>query len=316
MSLDICVNEYYNIENGAAGEQCRQLFESTCIPLEVNLDNDLSWLNLWRGSDLGNYCPLMMIYNTQKANGVLQDPDKVTFAQESMRKVFQKYYSGNRSGILPFGTDDGTFQQYLVNFCTDNPAACNTGLYDVCSQYTRVEVEQDRNLVEICGCHMSSAQYDQYSARFAIPEQCDPLCTLDSTIRRTDDTGRVENCNSNICIIDDITVDILSSDVGSLQFGQVCGGCSGASSCRCIIEDVSVNVIDSRVGDINLTQNCGAELSCYQSPPGGGPAVKVPCDGSGPSPSPDPSPTRNIGLWIIGASLVLLLLLLLVWLVF
>jgi len=305
-----CVKNYYTVENTSGGELCRNSFPIQCIQ---GLSTDGQWLGNWANGAQSNFCPLMIIYNIQKANGTLQTPDRVKFAQESMSTVFDAYYRPRGGKFLPFGTDQGTFQEYLLNFCSDNPAACNPALYNICAQYTRAEVEQDRNLVKACGCHMSSAQYDQYSARFAIPEQCDPLCTLNSTIKRTDDTGRIENCNSNICIIDNVTVDILSSDVGSLEFGQVCGGCSGDTSCRCIIDDVSINVIDSTIGDINLTQNCGAELSCYQNPPGGGPAVKVPC--TTPSPGPPPNPiSDNIILWI-GLILLLLLLLLLVYLI-
>jgi hypothetical protein len=99
----------------------------------------------------------------------------------------------------------------------------------------------------------------------------------------TNNPSKFKECTQSVCIIDDVTLNILAgSVVGDISFSQACSSCSsntGTSSCRCYITDTTVTAIDSLLGNISFKQQCGNTPLCYKKAPVlGAPPIQVDCD--------------------------------------
>ncbi len=207
----------------------------------------------------------------------------------------------------------------IVQICRANPGACDSVLSQKCSGVTRDQLEQNINLANLCGCFMDDTEYAKFS-QFGINRICDPVCVIGSSVKPLDTTSDPNNakfleCKQSICVIDDITINILAnSAVGDVTFAQACGSCAsntGAGSCRCYISDVTIQAVNSLIKDVNFQQTCGAPV-CYKSNPTiGGPPIQVDC-ASGVAANTTTvqgtfSGSQNI-LWIVlGVLLVLLI---------
>lgn len=169
----------------------------------------------------------------------------------------------------------------LFNMCTAAPIACQASLSSqVCPVITAAEVQTDGYTRGWCGCHMSPEQYTKYT-KFSIDVSCTPFCAAQNVIPIATSLKGSRTCEQNICIIDDVTIQIINSEVGSINISNICRGCGDSSSvpknssttirstCNCQIGDANVRVINSRVGtssngQINVTQDCQGTLSCFK----------------------------------------------------
>ena len=255
---------------------CRAVFSNVCI---ANNSTDANFVQAWQNGNCATFI-------TES----LTTPESVTWAQSAMAEVFQKYFSsgsssssggGSQEGIAPPG-QSGSFQTYLYNFCSANPTACQVGLNNTCAQYQRTDATGNINIVNFCGCHMSSSVYALYQNKFGIDRACDPLCARMGVIPNTDSAGNVSKCAGNVCIIDDVTVTLDQSTAGNFNFSQSCGGCEGNVNCNCTISGVDINAIEAKLGNISLNQVCQGKLNCFQVDPNNpnSPGVQVPCDSS------------------------------------
>ena len=98
-----------------------------------------------------------------------------------------------------------------------------------------------------------------------------PYCNRAGTIPAVGPDGVTPlTCTNNICLIDDVTINLINSSVsGNLAFDQVCGGCGSSSpgvtsSCSCIIQGDSITAVNSQInGNISLNQSCtGSVIQC------------------------------------------------------
>ena len=64
-------------------------------------------------------------------------------------------------------------------------------------------------------------------------------------------------CSQSLCILDNITVDIINSQTGDINFNTLCGNCKGGN-CRCVFSNINIFQSGSSVGNINFEQNCGS----------------------------------------------------------
>ncbi len=164
-----------------------------------------------------------------------------------------------------------------------------------------------QNIVSSCGCHLPEIEYREYirdGFDIGNTNACDPLCKLPGTIPHyncVDTYGNVspnpENnnpvpciykeavCSQNICVIDDVTINIVNSNVGDIGFNIACGGCDNAGGCMCIFDDINVLTEASNVGNINFNSSCGG--NCYINDDAGIPSKKVPCPGASNNPNPN-----------------------------
>nr|QBK86531.1 MAG: hypothetical protein LCMAC102_03260 [Marseillevirus LCMAC102] len=206
-------------------------------------------------------------------------------------------------------SNDPFYTSTMPNLCQTVVGACDDVLYQYCAQFTRENIDNNKTLQKLCGCHLSdgnpppnaglnlknvSFQPNQYPYP-GIDSWCDPICRFSGTIEEAYQSNGMWNpreCKSTTCILDNITVNEVNS-CGGFNIDMVCGGCKGktAGCSSCYISDVTANIINS-CGKINLKQHCG---SCYifdQDNPAA--AKKVSCGTLSPQPEP-PSPDEG---WI------------------
>ena len=88
-------------------------------------------------------------------------------------------------------------------------------------------------------------------------------------------------CTSAVCVIDDITISTnYGSQIGNINFTQVCPQCEDSKGCRCII-DTSIDLINEKLGIpdyATFTQYCGKSGSqCIKIDPTTGVLTEVDC---------------------------------------
>ena len=122
-----------------------------------------------------------------------------------------------------------------------------------CPTKTRDEIINDPQLLSFCGCH---APPDPLLN--GIDPQCDPLCNQLGTVPLQDPlTGLKLECNTTVCVINDV-------NLGSIS--QICSGCSESQPCKCIISNIPEGL------DVSM---CGSDSVCLEPNESG---VLIPVD--------------------------------------
>lgn len=287
------------------GVECRAVFDTVCVNLPESLRTDTGFGSVWKARD--KYCMRAIEANLKTPDGNV-NLEGLAWAQGAMKRVFDSYYE---TGQIQGG---GEFQSTLYSTCKKNPGICDLALSDYCSSYNRSDMANIAGLSDMCGCHLTLSNYDIYRNLYGVSKSCDPICSRPDNIPSALPNGLEDKCRANICIMDDITFDLGSSDVGNIDFSQVCGGCGGSSNCRCIIQDISITAVNATLGNINLKNTCRGSLDCYRTDPNdrSAPAVKVNCDNPDiPDPgAPNPEDPLNkfaILWWALAALGIVLL---------
>lgn len=169
-----------------------------------------------------------------------------------------KLYTNNLLDTYFVGGYDDPFEEVLHQFCNSpgiNPGICQNYLAHIkCPQYDYDSITSEE--ARWCGCLVLPSDQDRsiYGDNIA----CYPLCHLSDTIQLVDSSGRLIQCDNQVCIIDDVTVNVVDSRVGDVSLTQICPGCSG--NCSCIINDVNVTG-----ADVNVDQYCGSDTQCWRT---------------------------------------------------
>lgn len=146
----------------------------------------------------------------------------------------------------------------------------------------RKEVASNNTLLKWCGCYTpptdqlqkaitGKAQQDVYNYTI-----CDPFCINEKSIYRfstyssTINTGLVLKCESTVCIMSDVDIDISESST-MVNFIQICPGCdSPDKNCICVVDTNStdfLNKIDfngrSLANQFTFNQLCPSSV-CYK----------------------------------------------------
>jgi len=213
------------------------------------------------------------------------------WAQETIRLTLKHYNEQFQIGALPGSVQSNPWEIYLYQkICCPLAGVCQDGLNEICSKTSVKDLKINALLAQWCGCHMSNAQYEEYSIKFNIPKQCSSTCNRLGTIPIVGINNNAVNCTQNICLIDDVNISIVNTQVGGgINFQQFCGNCGGGN-CSCIISDTIVDISNSTI-DGNVIpglQNCGS-FTCSQTNSGSfGPNnINIPCDKSGYNPYDD-----------------------------
>ena len=293
----------------------------SCVPLMAaycSNDSEEPMTAKWTGSPQSKDCLRFVSENQGNLN----------FYQDVTEAMVRRYLITQNNPITSIQSDGPSHDPFIdtvVEVCRSNPGACDNVLFEKCAGVQREQIEQNINLANLCGCFMEDVEYSKFS-QFGIDRVCDPLCVLSTTVKPLDTTSsptaaKFQVCTQSICVIDDITIQLLAGSVaGDITFAQACGSCAEnqeAGSCRCYISDVDIQAINSRVGDVNFEQTCGNPV-CYQSSEiEGQPPIQVDCASgivTDQSAATGLSSTGNpsSGLWIALAILIALLILILV----
>lgn len=231
-------------------------------------------------------------------------------SQAVIRNAIQQYYAPS-SGNNP-KTPKDAFAQKAVVLARQYPGLVDDILTNVCSQYKRSDLTvqpptqfdpNGTNLIQTCGCFLPASEY------YTDPQTnvaCDTLCAYPGAIPKGNGQGAALQCGGTTCVINNVAIDLLNSNGGSIDFSQVCGNCqsSGTSSgpCRCLFGDNSVSVIgNGSIAGVQVSDKCGECFSMTQNSDGTFALTKVDC-GSVPPPVPPNGGGGNIftdiGAWI------------------
>ena len=210
------------------------------------------------------------------------------FYGQSLVSAAVAHYSaqGLVLGSLPGFQGFNPFQDLLYsNVCCPYPGLCQPALEQACSLYTAQRISLNPAVTQWCGCHLPQGEYEAYSAKFNIPPQCTPMCNRVNTIPIVGIDAQPVLCQQNVCLIDNIAVNLVNSQIGgAINFNQICGSCGGSSSvasnCSCIVTNNTVDITNSTIGGnfVPISQNCG-NFTCTQTNPSSlGPVtINVPC---------------------------------------
>lgn len=287
------------------------LFEYCTGTLSTDDPNSTEWMSRWTSSTNNCYDAMMknVLMETTPGNRIRScfSPPVITsevcgldlppgfsinsegyyWATNLVQSVMTKYQNqGFTIGSIPGLPGWNPFQEFLYdNVCCPYPGLCQQGLEDVCVNHDTTRISYNTSLLQWCGCHLREDQYSYYSDKFGIRKECTPVCNRADVIPITGLSGNNVRCQSDVCLIDNISVNIINSSTGGVSFDQVCGSCP-SGSCACVVSDTTISIIDSTVGGqvVPILQNCSS-LSCNQTNPSltGPTLIPVPCTEDGPS---------------------------------
>lgn len=169
----------------------------------------------------------------------------------------------------------------VVKVCQSYPGACDNTLSAVCRGTTRQELGANPNLSRLCGCFLSDEEFAKEGGAFGVTRECASTCIIQAAVKPRDPNNQRAflKCKQSICIIDDVTINILGkSNAGDISFNQSCGSCGDSSSCVCSISDVSITAVESTIKDTSFSQQCGGadKIRCFKKDINGVPQ-SVPC---------------------------------------
>jgi hypothetical protein len=146
--------------------------------------------------------------------------------------MITRYLITENKKITSYETDGNAhddFVEKIVAICRENPGACDDILKQKCNGVSREELSFNANLANLCGCFMPAIEYASFSS-FDIKKECDPVCALGGSVHLWDTTtsnpAAFIKCNQSICVIDDVTINLLAGTAaGDINFAQACGSC-------------------------------------------------------------------------------------------
>jgi hypothetical protein len=181
------------------------------------------------------------------------------------------------------------FLDVLLDACYNIPGACAQTQDYMCRSCNREQIYANPTLVKFCGCSSSADSGDTFynSDLQNFDSVCDPLCNRIDTIKYNNPTtGSTLQCNANVCVIDAVQINSISSAGITPSFNQVCPACAdGNGNCICIIDATFNTTIPSIKGEngegaLNsqpkFNQYC-PNSQCYEVDPYTNQYVPVPC---------------------------------------
>jgi hypothetical protein len=259
----------------------RGFSQPSCIGLMTNFcsnDTETAYKNKWTGTPATKDC----LRYVQETAGQL------SFYGPVISGMVERYLITENKPITSLetdGTNHDPFITTILKLCRENAGACDTILKQKCADVNREQLSNNVNLAGLCGCFMKDSEYAKFS-QFGITRECDPVCALGTSVHIYDtnsgENAKFKECNQSICVIDDVTINILAGSVtGDINFSQACSSCAGTqgtSTCRCFISDTNITAINSLIGDVSFSQQCGGTPLCYRSAEVlGAPPVQVDC---------------------------------------
>lgn len=133
----------------------------------------------------------------------------------------------------------------------------NGWLLGQCSPYKSDDIIKYSLLRQWCGCFMNTDIYQTLYPN--ISSECTPFCNSSDVIQLG------QQCQGSACIIDDVTVSIINSQVGYVSINQFCNACATSTSsdtqnvsekCNCTISNVNITALSSKIGNISIDQLC------------------------------------------------------------
>lgn len=236
----------------------------------------------------------------------LLNPKNVQPSVENIKNFIQSNVSSSENNLL----GAGNYQISNSKLNTTQPLLSNQGfIYYLCEHLFnlfkrsnneltgekltntyRFFVSQNTPLLSFCGCFLPEPSFfvtkipSGFGAN-AGESPCDPLCYNNNSFKlyennqTTNNSGNTvlegggtqKECNSQVCVIDQTSINSLDSN-GNINFNQTCKGCGGQnSSCLCFL-DVSPNQLVNKISSgstgmmtqQNYQQNCPGNSVCFK----------------------------------------------------
>ena len=296
--------------------------------------NDQSWLNRWVSNytENGFTTPQPCIYAIWRSLYSLPGIERCTdftaggdvsstgfaWVENLLSQAYTKYASqGFILGAAPGSPGFSQWQNEIFPICDQVPGVCSALLTSAASGVTADRLFDNPTSASLFGCYLSPEIYQTYIDDYQISKPCTPYCNRSGVIPAVGPDGVTPiYCTNNICLIDDVTINLINSSVsGNLAFDQVCGGCGSSSpgvtsSCSCIIQGDSITAVNSQInGNISLNQSCtGSVIQCVTTDTNGN-KIQTPCPSTGTPTSPYAAEITNgqlaqdqankTGLWIL-----------------
>lgn len=322
-----CKPEHRDITSAveADGISCSDAVFNFCTGADLET-GDTSWINRWLDPTTGlpvepafgqPSCLYAILRNlhgvnppdvnqAQSSGGLcLPSPDQdissvgFTTAKRIVDGVFDRYSrDGFNIGTMPGFIGYNDFQNFIYsNICCQYPSLCQGALSNTCNIYTAQELSVNPSVANWCGCYLPDEEYDKYVNLYRINKQCTPTCNRLTSIPLTTGDNKAIVCDQDTCIVDNITINLISSNVsGGINISQMCGNCGSAvtfdsngnvsnpgfGACNCVVENDTIDGINSKIGSINISTSCTG-VSCTAFSDDLNRTVDVPCDGSGSS---------------------------------
>jgi hypothetical protein len=131
------------------------------------------------------------------------------------------------------------FLDTLLDACKSMPGVCEPVQSYMCNQCNRDQISSSNAFLTFCGCNSNLTNNSFYNNTLSnFDPACDPLCTNSKAIQNVNTTtGITEQCNANVCVIDNVSINAVDTTFGQLpSFTQVCPACAdGTGNCVCII---------------------------------------------------------------------------------
>lgn len=196
------------------------------------------------------------------------------------------------------------FTSVIPNLCSTVPGACDDVLSYYCASHTRDELNKDDTLRKMCGCYLQAGGENQQKplemkykmtnppqtkAQYPFPDlkvPCDPLCNFRNVVQKDQNINgnwQPDKCQSTVCIMDNININIINSKTGGIYLKQEC------SDGQCFIDRNVVNQIKNaeEKHNVKISDNCKKCFLFDPSNPGDPQCVNcktfLPCSINGPS---------------------------------
>ena len=233
---------------------------------------------LLSGANLINYwcshdCPSAYSYvlNTLPGGNVGYYPPALEGLRIQVRNLFDIYAQTNTITNDRKSIRYSPFQETLLDLCLDprlsgicEDALIPTNPNSPCNGVTTDNLNP--TTLNFCGCYLSSSSKTSLSSNNdnCPNDPCDPLCHRISTVQRVDYNQNLCTCPNNVCVINDVLLNTVSSNPGVINITTLCPYCGPEAGCTCII---SSNNITSSLEEIGLGAQynlyCGEGSRCY-----------------------------------------------------
>jgi hypothetical protein len=272
-------------------------------------DGDPNWIDRWYNTSTGEVTPQSCEYALKRSlfnisTGYSCNASKVPFtnstgtctpinlpmsaegvqwSRELINAVLVQYArDGYVLGAQPGSPQYNPFQDYLYQLFCAVPVVAQDGLKSSCSIYNADRLSRSPTIAGFCGCYLPDSEYQPYVDGYQVNKECTPMCNRLTSIPIISADNQPYRCTQTSCIIDNISINLINSSVGSDGVGisQVCGNCGTNSSCTCVVSNNSITAVNAGIGGIDITTQCSSSTCSVPNPDptGSPPTILVPCD--------------------------------------
>lgn len=195
-------------------------------------------------SDVGNQiCTWEDFQQLDIYQGVI-DPAGLNWAQDVLDSILDKYINEFGSPIGAVNQDgyiqSSSFIDFYWNLCKTFPQICQRSLTNFCRDIKVPDLLEQPDAVKFCACYMTDDQYQNYE-KFNVNRECTPVCNRKGVIPAVDDNDLPLICEQNLCIIDDLSIELNNVlNPGTINFNQIC------NSCGAVVNDINFDGTNSQ----------------------------------------------------------------------